>query len=185
MFYGMHGALGLRAAGAAALIVAVSIAGAAVGGCSTSTPSGPPLSSLQITDKPKAGMARVVVLRLEKGFIGFGDREFPINLDGEPMGDLVTGSFLEREVKPGRHEKSGILSDQAGISRYEFDAVAGRTHYVVASLKAKVNQTNAGGALGGITGLVIVGVLTDDGGGPFDFKAMDEANARWLIAKRL
>jgi hypothetical protein len=41
---------------------------------------------------PPRAVARVVVVRPEKGFFGV-DGAFPVELDGEPLGELKTGTF--------------------------------------------------------------------------------------------
>src|SRR5258708_21310274 len=60
--------------------------------------SGLPLSSLTTLGAPPTGMARLVVVRQEKGVFGIGDRAFPIKLDGEPLGEwaTVTFAYLDR-----------------------------------------------------------------------------------------
>jgi hypothetical protein len=59
-------------------------------GCATQ--SGPPLSSLATVGGPPKGMARIVVVRPEKGYFGI-DHAFPVKLDGESLGELMTGTF--------------------------------------------------------------------------------------------
>jgi hypothetical protein len=62
----------------------------------------------------KNGQGRIVVLR-ETQFVGSMDGGHPVSLDGQPIGDLRTGTFLVRDVPAGRHELS--------VSRWSFPGV--------------------------------------------------------------
>jgi hypothetical protein len=157
------------------------IAGTILFGCAGS--GGPSLASLPSLGPPKAGTARIVVLRLEKGFFGIGDRSFPVKLDGEPMGDLMTGTFVYQDRPAGRHQLSAELWDLPGVSRHDFTARPGQTHYFVARLKDKVRDIYAASAVGGLIGLAIASAATDDNTGNFDLTPIDEAAAKRAIAQ--
>src|SRR6188474_444451 len=86
----------------------------AVMGCASS--SGPPMSSLASgAGAPPAGQSRIIVIRPEKGFFGWGDRALPVALDGQAMGDLLTGNYVS-DRPAGRHQLSVELWDMPGTS---------------------------------------------------------------------
>jgi hypothetical protein len=92
-------------------ITAVFVATAALTGCATTQNSGPPIASLASIGSPPAGKARIVVMRPENGFAGWGDRALPLKIDGEPMGELLTGAYASVDRPPGRHQVSGEFWD--------------------------------------------------------------------------
>jgi hypothetical protein len=162
-------------------IAAVFIATVALTGCAT-TQSGPPIASLASIGPPPAGKARIVVMRPENGFAGWGDRALPIKVDGEPMGELLTGAYASIERPPGRHQISGEFWDHPGVSRIDVNAASGRTTYVAIKVKQKVNDVNVMAALGGLAGYAIAAAATDDGSGPFELIPMSDADAKRTIA---
>src|SRR5712691_4326705 len=89
------------------------------------TQSGPPLSSPATLGAAPKGMARVVVVRPEKGYFGI-DHAFPVKLDGEPLGELMTGTFAYLDRPAGPHQLSSELWGSPGVTRHDFTAVSGR-----------------------------------------------------------
>jgi hypothetical protein len=73
---------------------------------------------------PKNGQGRIVVL-LEKGYGGLLDHGYPVSLDGEPMGELRTGTFLYRDRPAGRHELSVNEWDFPGVTKQEIAVAPG------------------------------------------------------------
>src|SRR5215468_4053547 len=73
------------------------------------TQSGPPLSSLATVGGPPKGMARVVVVRQEPRSFGPRNRDYPIKLDGEPLGELSAGTFAYLDRPAGSHQLSADL----------------------------------------------------------------------------
>jgi len=163
-------------------LAAVTMAGAALAGCAT-TQSGPPIASLASIGAPPAGKARIVVMRPEKGLTGFGDRALPVKIDGEPLGELLTGAYASVDRPPGRHQISGEFWDHPGVSRLDVNAVSGRTYYVAIKVKQKVNDVHMAAAFGGLAGYAIAAAATNDNTGPFDLIPMSDAEAKRVIAQ--
>jgi hypothetical protein len=163
-------------------IAAVFIATAALMGCATTQSSGPPIASLASIGPPPAGKTRIVVMRPEKGLAGWSDRALPVKIDGEPLGELLTGTYASVDRPPGRHQITGELQDHAGVSRYDFNAASGRIYYFSAGYKKKVNDIYAATVLGGLAGYALVTAATDDGTGPIDLIPMSEVEAKRAIA---
>jgi hypothetical protein len=162
-------------------IAAVLIAMAALMGCATQS-GGPPIASLASIGSPPAGKARIVVMRPENGFAGWGDRALPLKIDGEPMGELLTGAYASVDRPPGRHHISGEFWDHPGVSRVDVNAASGRTYYFAIKVKQKVNDLRMVAALGGLAGYAIAAAATDDGTGPFELIPMSDADAKRMIA---
>src|SRR5712691_8344669 len=105
-------------------------------GCATQ--SGPPLSSLATLGGPPKGMARIVVVRREKGFFGWQrDAAVPVKLDGEPLGELMTSTFAYLDRPAGPHQLSTELWGWPGVTRHDFTALPGRTYFFRASVNEK------------------------------------------------
>src|SRR5258706_6822445 len=107
-------------------------------GCAGPTRTGATFDTLTQTIKaPKAGNARVVVLR-DKAFPGIFDIGWQVRLDGAPMGDLKTGTFVYRDRPAGAHkltfERPGDLSRE---SHQEFVAVSRPSFFFLLGPKAK------------------------------------------------
>src|SRR5260221_34858 len=83
------------------------------------TQSGPPLSSLATLGGPPRGMARIVAVRREKGYFGI-DYAFPVKLDGEPLGELATGTFAYLDRPAGPHQLSSELWRSPAVTRRDF-----------------------------------------------------------------
>lgn len=155
-----------------------------LGGCAGGGQSGPALESLTSMAAPRGGTARIVVMRPENGFMGAGDRSFGIKLDEQPMGDLMTGSFVYRDTPAGHHQVAADLWDIPGVTRYDVNAVAGRTYYVLAKLNENVNAMYGAQIFGGLAGKFIVAGASGMGGdkGAIDLTPMSEGDAKRVIA---
>ena len=166
-----------RRVGRAAVVLVMALT---VLGCAS--PSGPPMSSLTSgAGAPPAGQSRIIVLRPEKGFFGWGDRGVPIALDGQPMGEILTGNYLSADRPPGRHQLTAEFWDHPGTSRHDFTAAPGRTYYFAVRVKQKVNDIAVASAIGGLAGYAIAAAATNDGTGPVDLLPMSEAEAKRAI----
>lgn len=163
-------------------LAVVFITAATLTGCAT-TQSGPPIASLASIGAPPAGKARIVVMRPENGFFGWGDRALPVKIDGEPMGDLLTGTYASLDRPAGRHRISVDLWDHPGVSQHDFNAASGRTYYFAVRLKQKVNDVHMAAAIGGLAGYVIAAAATNDNTGPVDLIPMSDAEAKRTIAE--
>jgi hypothetical protein len=156
---------------------AVLVAAMLVVGCATQ--SGPPASSLASgTGAPPAGQSRIIVLRPEKVFFGAGDRALPVVLDGQAIGELMTGSYVSADRPAGRHELSIDLWDLPGVSKHGFSTAPGRTYYFAAKVKERVNGVTAATVMVGLAGYAIAAAASNDGKGQVDITPLSEAEAR-------
>jgi hypothetical protein len=105
-------------------------------------------------------------------------------LDGQPMGNLTAGTFVSLDRPAGRHQLSLDVWDLPGVTREEFNAVAGRTHYFVVRLSDRGKVVTAGTVLGGLSGYALAAAVTsgEDKGG-MDLVSMDEATARKALSE--
>ena len=92
-----------RGRGAPCQLLSVFALAAALAGCMT-TQGGP--SSLATVDGPPIGMARIIVVRGEQTSLMLRYRDFPIKVDGEPLGNLAVGRFAYLDRPGGAHELS-------------------------------------------------------------------------------
>jgi hypothetical protein len=158
--------------------------GAALMGCASSS-GPPPLAMTSLASgvgAPPAGQSRIVVIRPENGFMGWGDRGLPIALDGQPMGELLTGNYLSADRPAGPHQLSAELWDMPGVSRHDFTTAPGRTYYFAVKPKQKVNDVAAAALMVGMVGYAVAATVTNDGTGPIDLIPLSEADARRAIA---
>jgi hypothetical protein len=132
---------------------------------------------------PKAGQARIIVFR-EKGYGGLADAGWEIQLDGQPMSALKTGTYVYSDRPAGRHKLSAIMALFPAETQYEMTAVAGRTYFFLARPSKRANAINAAAAVGGLSGLVVGTVITsgDSNPGPLEFSPLDEGAARQMMA---
>jgi hypothetical protein len=132
---------------------------------------------------PKSGQARIVVFR-EKGYGGLADASWDIQLDGQPMSGLKTGTYVYADRPAGRHKLTSIMALFPGETQYEITVAAGRTYFFLTRPSARANTLNAMSAAGGMSGLVVAAVITsgNDNPGPLDFFPMEESAARAMMA---
>jgi Protein of unknown function (DUF2846) len=153
---------------------------AVLAGCATQ--SGPPLSSLATVGGPPKGMARVVVLRQEPHSFGPRNRNYPVNLDGEPLGELSAGSFAYLDRPAGRHQLSADLWGWPGVTRLDFTAVPGRTYYFRASLNEKMDDITGFSMISPLGGAIASVATYNDRQGPINLAPISESDARQAIA---
>jgi Protein of unknown function (DUF2846) len=159
----------------------VFVMAATVLGCATT--SGPSMSSLVSgAGAPPAGQSRIVVIRPEKVFFGWGDRALPVVLDGQPIGDLLTGTYVSADRPAGQHQLSIDLWDMPGVSRHDFTTAPGRTYYFAARVKERVNGMAAATVFAGLAGYAVAAAASNDGAGQVDIIPMSEAEAKRAIA---
>lgn len=148
-------------------------------GCATQ--SGPPLSSLGTLGAPPKAMARVVVVRPEKGFFGI-DGAFPVKLDGKPLGELKTGTFAYVDRPAGRHQLSAEIMGWPGVTRHDFTAAPGRTYFFRASANAKAKDLQGVSMISPLGGLIGAATTFNDRQGPIDLTPISEPEAKHTIA---
>jgi hypothetical protein len=152
---------------------------AALAGCMT-TQTG--LSSLAAVDGPPRGVARVIVVRGEQTSLMLRYRDFPIKLDGEPLGDLAVGRFAYLDRPGGSHQLSAEICCISGVTRRDFMSVSGRTYYFRASLNEKVNDIGAVTMASPIAGAIASTTTYNDRQGPIDLTPISESEAKRVIA---
>ncbi len=157
----------------------------AVGGCTGPARTGATFNTLTQTIKaPKTGHVRIVVLR-DKAFPGIFDTGWQAQLDGAPMGDLKTGTFVYRDLPAGSHKltfaRAGDLSRE---SHYEFVAVSGRTYFFRLEMNEKGRLVMAASSQAGLAGLFISSAMSAaaDERGMFDFTPLDDGPAGEALA---
>jgi hypothetical protein len=143
-------------------------------------------AATQKVGPPKAGHARIVVLR-EKGYGGIVDGAWDIQLDGTPLIGLKTGTFTFADRPTGSHQLTATEAAFPGVTRHDITAQSGQTYFFVARTSKRKNAmiAAAGATGGGILGLALGTAFTSgyDNPGPIDFFPLDEAAARTTIAE--
>jgi hypothetical protein len=165
--------------------VIVLIAAAALAGCMAARDGAEFGSITQTLGPPKAGHARLVVMR-DKGFAGLIDQGYAVTLDNQPMGgDLKTGTFLYADAPAGRHELGVKVFAFPGDTRQEVVASAGRTYFFNVVMSDRAKQLSGAQMAGGLVGFAVVAAVTsnDKNPGPVAFVKMDEAAARAAITE--
>lgn len=161
------------------------VAVALVAGCAGPTRTGASFDAVTKTLRaPKAGYARIIVLR-DKAFPGLFDTGWMVHLDGAPMGDLKTGTFVYRDRPAGPHQLSFARpGDLSRASHQEFAAAPARTYFFRLELNEKGRLVAAGSQSAGLTGLLISSAISSatDERGLFDFIPLDEVAAREAMA---
>jgi hypothetical protein len=154
-------------------------------GCAGPTRTGATFDTLTQTIKaPKAGNARVVVLR-DKAFPGLFDIGWQVRLDGAPVGDLKTGTFVYRDRPAGSHkltfERPGDLFRE---SHQEFAVASGRTYFFRLEMNEKGRLVMAASSQAGLAGLFISSAMSAaaDERGLFDFTPLENAAASEALA---
>jgi hypothetical protein len=133
---------------------------------------------------PKAGQARVVLFR-EQAFGGLFDQGWNVKLDGTPMGELKTGTYVYADRPAGRHQLSYEVGLFPGVSQRDFTVVPGHTYFFLVKVSDRAKTLNAAQASGGLAGLVVLSAMTSNDGnpGPVDLIPLEEMAAREAISQ--
>jgi hypothetical protein len=135
--------------------------------------------------KNPSGQSRIAVVR-GKGFTDIFDSGWEVRLDGNPMGDLKTGTFVYRDRPAGRHLLSfQRLGDLSRASQLEVTTAPGRTYVYRLDLNEKGRMITASTTVLGLTGMFVASAVSDaqDDRGLFDFVLLDDVNAREALAE--
>jgi Protein of unknown function (DUF2846) len=164
-------------------VVALLIGAIMMSGCATERSGADFMSMSQKVGPPKAGQARIVVFR-EKGYGGIADEGWDVKLDGEPMRDLKTGTYVYADRPAGRHQLTSTMALFPGVTQSDVGVASGRTYFFLAKLSDRAHSINAASAAGGLTGLVVGSAVTSGASnpGPLDFFPMEEGAARAAIS---
>jgi Protein of unknown function (DUF2846) len=165
--------------GLAALLMAV-----VLGGCETERNGLDYSGMMQKIGPPGAGRSRIVVLR-EKGYAGLTDSGWDVKLDGGPMADLKTGTYVYQDRPAGQHQISATAAMFPGVSQREFTTQAGRTYFFFARPSDRSKVLGGMSAAGGVAGLLVGAALTSNNSnpGPLDFFPLEDDVARVTIAE--
>ncbi|WP_249158963.1 DUF2846 domain-containing protein [Bradyrhizobium jicamae] len=133
---------------------------------------------------PSAGKARIVVLR-EKGYAGIADQGWDVKLDGGPMADLKTGTYVFLDRPAGQHQISATAAMFPGTSQVDISVQSGRTYFYLARPSERSKVLGGMAAAGGVAGLLVGAALTSNNGnqGPLDFFPLEEDSARMTITE--
>jgi hypothetical protein len=133
---------------------------------------------------PRAGQARIVVLR-EKAFGGIIDVGWEVQLDGGPMSGLKTGTYVYADRPAGHRQLTATEALFPGVTQRDITAESGRTYFFVARTSERRNALMATSATGGLLGLAVGSALTSgySNPGPLDSFPLDETAARATIAE--
>lgn len=159
------------------------VVAAVLSGCVTERSGADYTALSQRVGAPKPGQARIVVLR-EKGYGGIVDQGWDVKLDGVPMRDLKTGTFVYADRPQGRHQLSANMELFSGVTQVDVQAESGRTYFFLARPSDKAKTLNAMSAAGGIAGLLVGAAATSNNSnqGPLDFFPLDDAGARDMMS---
>jgi hypothetical protein len=146
--------------------------------------TGPTYAALtQTLGPPKAGQARIVVLRREKGAMGLLDRAIPVKVDGQPVGELVTGGYISVERPAGPHQVSADVWDYPGAARHDFTAAPGRTYFFATKFNENVDKIAAATAFVGLAGAAVAMAATGENRGGVELVPLSESAARAAISE--
>ena len=167
---------GVRGARSSWRWYAAFVLAAALGGCATD--SGTPISSLARVGGLHAGMARIVVVRQEPRSYGMRNSNFPVKLDGQPIGELSPGTFAYVDCPAGSHQLTADFAGYPGTTRRDFTAAPGRTYYFRASLNEKVDGLTAVSVISPLGGLIAASATYNDHQGPIDLTPISASEAK-------
>ncbi len=165
-------------------VAVLSIVTVVISGCVTARNGADFASTSQKIGPIKPGQARMVVFR-EQAFGGLMDQGWDVKLDGEPMGDLKTGTYVYADRPAGRHQLSSESALFPGVTQRDITVAAGRTHFFLARLSERARTLTATSAAGGLVGLAVGSAMTsgDSNPGPLDFIPLEEGAARQAISE--
>jgi hypothetical protein len=137
----------------------------------------------QMNGAPKNGQGRLVLLR-ETQVTGSMDGGHPVSLDGQPMGDLKTGTFLVRDIPAGRHELSVSRWSFPGVTKLDVSIASGRTYFYEANLSERSKALMVG-SMAGLAGWAVTAAATsgNENTGPVEFVLLDEATGRQMVSQ--
>jgi Protein of unknown function (DUF2846) len=155
----------------------------ALSGCVTTREGADFASASQSAGAPRAGQGRIVVFQ-EQAYGGLFDQGYPITLDGAPMGELKTGTFLYLDRSAGRHQLSVNQWDFPGVTRQDISVAPGRTYFFLVKPSERSKALQAGTTVAGLTGFFVTAAVTsgDHNPGPVDFVPLDDAAGRQAIS---
>jgi len=165
-------------------VAVLSIVTVVISGCVTARNGADFASTSQKIGPIKPGQARMVVFR-EQAFGGLMDQGWDVKLDGQPMGDLKTGTYVYADRPAGRHQLSSESALFPGVTQRDITVAAGRTHFFLARLSERARTLTATSAAGGLVGLAVGSAMTsgDSNPGPLDFIPLEEGAARQAISE--
>jgi hypothetical protein len=150
--------------------VVLSLAAVSLLGCASERTGADYAEMTQKISPPRAGQARIVVLR-EKGFSGIGDPGWDVKLDGGSLSDLKSGTYVYADRPASVHEVSATATLFPGESKREFTTISGHTYFFLARPSDRAKTLSAMSAADGVAGLLVASAVTSNNSnpGPLDF----------------
>jgi hypothetical protein len=132
----------------------------------------------------RPGQSRIVVLR-EKAYAGIVDAGWDVRLDGGPMSDLKTGTYVYSDRPAGQHQLSATAALFPGVSQQDVSTQSGRTYFFLVRPSERAKVLAGMSAAGGVAGLLVGAAVTSGNSnpGPLDFFTLEEVAARQTIAE--
>src|SRR5260370_991205 len=134
--------------------VALLIVAALLSGCETERNGLDYSAMMQKIGPPRAGQSRIVVLR-EKGYAGITDPGWDVRLDGGPMAELKTGTYVYVDRVSGQHQLSATAALFPGVSQRDISTQSGRTYFFLARPSDRAKVLGGMSAAGGVAGLLV------------------------------
>jgi hypothetical protein len=162
---------------------AVLFAALVLSGCETARSGLDYSGMMQRIGPPKPGQSRIVILR-EKGFGGIVDGGWQVQVDGQQMSGLKTGTYVYADRGTGQHQLGATEAGFPGVTRLDIATVSGRTYFYVARPSNR-KTAFAANASTGVLGYVLTAALTTayENPGPLDFFPLDDTAAKVTIAE--
>jgi hypothetical protein len=152
-----------------------------ISGCVTDN-GGPDYASMtQKVGPPRAGQARIVLLRESSIKLG----SFDVKLDGTPLTGLKSGTYVYADTAAGTHRLTADEVMFPGSTQQEIAVQSGRTYFFMVRSSKKSDALTAMSVVGGLAGFAVGAMATSgsDNPGPLDFIAMDAAAATTALAE--
>jgi hypothetical protein len=135
---------------------------------------------------PKPGQSRIVVLQEKRNGISLSLCRCDLRLDGSPIGQVTTGTYVYADRPAGRHQLVATeLFHMGGETKRDFSTESGRTYFYLIKSSASHDAVTGMAMLGGVAGAVVgsVAAAGSDNPGPADFISLDEQTARTTLAE--
>jgi len=164
-------------------VVALAIAGVLLCGCETERNGLAYSAMVQKLGPARPGQSRIVILR-EKGFGGIVDGGWQVQVDGQTMSGLKTGTYVYADRGTGQHQLGATEAGFPGETRHEVATASGRTYFYVARISERKRALTATASTG-LLGFALTTAMTAGyrNPGPVDFFPLEEAAARDTLAE--
>jgi hypothetical protein len=140
---------------------------------------------VQKVGQPRAGQSRIVVFQEKRQGLSMALCACDMKLDGNPIGKVTTGTYVYADRPAGRHRLMASESLFPGDTIREFTTQPGRTYYFLIRSSERHNAVTTGGAVAGLTGILVVAVATSEkeNQGPAELLSLDESAAKTALTE--